>query len=182
MSGTIGALVGTRCRLRPYRHADAQRLAQIAGAFEVARWMTAGFPHPYTLDAARSWVAKAAVEVPARNFAIEVDGQLAGGAGIEPHTGELTGVAEFGYWLGRAYWGRGIASEAARLLAAHAFAECALRRLEAQVFAPNTASARVLEKVGFTREAVYRSRLRERDGTIVDGLLYARLQSDRVGG
>ncbi len=152
---------------------------QVAGDFAVARWMTAGFPHPYTRAAADAWVVKAAAEDPVENFAIEVEGLLAGGIGIAPHTGEHAGVAEFGYWLGCAYWGRGIATEAAGLVVRHAFDVRHLRRLEAHVFAPNTASARVLEKTGFTREAVLRESYVERDGTIVDGYLYALLRSAR---
>jgi RimJ/RimL family protein N-acetyltransferase len=168
-------LAGTRCTLRAYRLDDAEPLARIAGEFRVARWMTARFPHPYSLDDARAWARKAAAEMPVDNFAIDVDGALAGGAGIAPHDGEHQGVAEFGYWLGSVYWGRGIATEAAGLLAAYAFGVRGQRRLEAHVFASNTASARVLEKCGFTCEARMRAAYVERDGSIVDGFLYARL-------
>ncbi len=97
-----------------------------------------------------------------------------------PHAGEHSGVAEFGYWLGCIYWGRGIATQAAQLLAAHALGERKLRRLEAHVFAPNLASARVLEKSGFVREAVLRDAYVQRDGTIVDGLLYAKLAAQHL--
>jgi len=174
----MAPLRGLRCTLRRYRSGDSQELARIAGDARVARWMTAAFPHPYTVDDARAWIAKASAEVVVINYAIEVSGRLAGGIGLVPHDGEHRGVAELGYWLGCDYWGRGIAAEAARLLAAHAFAERALRRLEAHVFATNHASTRVLEKSGFVREAVLRESYVERDGTIVDGLLYARLRDD----
>jgi len=166
---------GALCRLRPYRLGDANALAAVAGVFDVARWMTASFPHPYTLDDAHSWVANASRESPVNNFVIEADDDLAGGAGITPHSGEHLGVAEFGYWLGCDYWGRGIATEAAGLLANYAFSVRRLRRLEAHVFTPNVASARVLEKCGFEREALLRQSYVERDGTVVDGLLFAKL-------
>jgi ribosomal-protein-alanine N-acetyltransferase len=169
-------IAGTLCRLRPYHLSDAEALARIAGEFEVARWMTSAFPHPYGIDAARAWLTKASTEAPVDNFAIEIEGALAGGAGLRPHDGEHRGVAEFGYWLGRAFWGRGVATEAAQLLCAHAFRDRGLRRLEAHVFASNVASARVLEKNGFIREALLRQIYVERDGTITDGLLYARLR------
>jgi RimJ/RimL family protein N-acetyltransferase len=164
-------------RLRAYRSDDAPRLADIANDPAVPRWMTARFPHPYSLAAAQEWVGRAGAESPIDNFAIEVDGELAGGIGITPQGGEIAGVAEFGYWLGRAYWGRGIATQAAAVVVTYAFAERQLRRLEAHVFAPNLASIRVLEKNGFRREAILRERYVERDGTIVDGLVYARLRS-----
>jgi ribosomal-protein-alanine N-acetyltransferase len=174
-------IFGTLCNLRPYTpDDDAARLAQIAGDFEVARWLTHRFPHPYTVGDARAWLATASVESPVNSFAITVDGELAGGIGIRPHTGEASGVAIFGYWLGRAYWSRGIATEAARLLVAHAFETRRLRRLEAQVAAPNLASARVLEKSGFIREGMLREAFVERDGTVQDAALYGLLRTDRA--
>ena len=171
-------IAGERCRLRPHRRQDAAQLSAAAGAFAVARWMTARFPHPYGLVEAQAWLAVAAAEDPVDHFAIEVDGTLAGGAGLQPASGERFGVAEFGYWLGCDYWGRGIATEAARLLARHAFAQRGLHRLEAHVFAPNAGSMRVLEKTGFRCEGKLRSGFVERDGTIVDGFLYGRLAAD----
>lgn len=168
-------LIGARCLLRPYRTADAEALVVIANDELVTRWMTRRFPYPYTLADAKNWLTH---QNPAETFAVEVDGALAGGVGIRADDGECTGVAEFGYWLGRAFWGRGIATEAACLVADHALAERNLRRLEAHVFGRNGASARVLEKCGFTLEATLRHRLVDRAGNIDDCLLYARLASD----
>jgi ribosomal-protein-alanine N-acetyltransferase len=169
---------GTLCRLRPYTFADADALAALANDFAVTRWMTAGFPFPYTRDDAARWLAIATAEDPPNNFAIEVDGSLAGGAGIGPLFGEHGGTAIFGYWVAPRYWGRGVATEAARLLARYALHARGFRRVEASVFAPNAASVRVLEKAGFTLEGRLRQSYVERDGTVCDGLLYARLASD----
>jgi len=166
------------CRLRPYRAADAGRLQAIANDLRVTRWMTAQFPHPYTRADAEAWLARIRDDDPVKHFVIEVDGELAGAVGIEPLGGEHRGTAIFGYWLAPAYWGRGIMSDAARTLARHAFRERGLRRLEASVFEPNRASARVLEKAGFTLEGRFRESYVERDGTVCDALLYARLASD----
>jgi [ribosomal protein S5]-alanine N-acetyltransferase len=140
--------------------------------------MNAGFPHPYTRADADSWIIIVTSDTAPRHFAIEVEDALVGGIGFQPLGGEHQGVAVFGYWLGRLAWGRGIATEAARLLADHALHAAGMRRLEATVFAPNRASARVLEKSGFHLEARFRERCVQRDGSICDGLLYARLASD----
>jgi [ribosomal protein S5]-alanine N-acetyltransferase len=170
-------LEGALCRLRPYRDDDVDALRALADDPLVARWMTAGFASPYTEEAARAWIDAAQADLPVRNFAIEVEGAFAGGAGLEPLGGERAGVAVFGYWLGRRYWGRGIATDAARTLAAYALTSGRLRRLQASVFAPNLASARVLEKAGFTCEARLRDAYVQRDGTVCDELVYARLAS-----
>ena len=72
---------------------------------------------------------------------IEADGEIAGNIVAFEHAGRL----EVGYWIGRDYWGRGIATEALRL-----FVETVtVRPLYAGVAAHNAASIRVLEKCGF---------------------------------
>ncbi len=100
---------------------------------------------------------------------------MAGGIGVEPFGGERSGAAAFGYWLGRRYWGRGIGTDAARMLSDHALASGKLRRLEAAVFAQNVASERVLEKCGFALEARLRNHYVDRQGEACDALLFARL-------
>lgn len=168
--------------LRPLRDDDDAAIAAVADDFMVARWMARGFPHPYTLRDARQWIALATNAKLARHFAIEFDAMLAGGIGVEPYEGEAHGSAAIGYWLGRAYWGRGIASDAVHALCAYAFGELGLRRLEARLFAENAASARVLEKSGFTLEGVLRGLYVDRAGKVCDALLFARLAARRSEG
>ncbi len=171
-------LAAAGCRLRPYRRADVGALRAQADDPLVTRWMTATFPSPYTQADAQAWVDFATAQDPPQHFVIEVDGELAGAAGLEPLRGEYRGSAVFGYWLGRGYWGRGIATDAARALARFALRARGLRRLQARVFAANTASARVLEKAGFRCEGRLRESLVLRDGGVCDGLVYGRLASD----
>ena len=71
------------------------------------------------------------------------DGQVAGNLGCW----EQDGARVVGYWLGRPYWGRGIAT---RALAAF-LAQMPTRPVVAYVVRHNVASQRVLEKCGFTR-------------------------------
>jgi ribosomal-protein-alanine N-acetyltransferase len=81
-------------------------------------------------------------------------------------------TAEIGYWLAEPYWGRGIMTEAVRAIAEYGFTTFEIARIEADVFARNVASARVLEKAGFTLEGVLRNRI-TKDGGTMDALLYA---------
>lgn len=72
---------------------------------------------------------------------ILVDGQVAGNIVCYEQGGEW----EVGYWLGKEYWGQGVATEAlAQLLA-----QVQTRPLYAHVVRHNIASRRVLEKCGF---------------------------------
>lgn len=79
-------------------------------------------------------------------FAVELrdSGDVIGG--VEMQVRDDLGV--FGYTLARAYWGRGYATEAARLLVDHGFGPLGLKRIEATCSPENLASARVLTKTG----------------------------------
>lgn len=63
---------------------------------------------------------------------------------------KMDGVDSVGYWLGREFWGRGIASKALELL----LIEVSIRPLHARVATSNCASLRVLQKSGFVVERV----------------------------
>ena len=65
-------------------------------------------------------------------------------------------VAETGFELAPAHWGQGYATEAARTLLHHGFAELGLHRVHAHCVAENVASARVLERLGMRKEGVLR--------------------------
>ena len=107
---------------------------------------------------------------------------MVGGIGLTPaQPGPLDGSthrAEIGYWLGETFWGRGIASEVLPALTEWAFCELNLVRIEAAVYARNRASARVLEKAGYTFEGTKRS-CYLRDGEYIDGLMYAQVRIPR---
>ncbi len=105
-------------------------------------------------------------------YAIDIDGQAVGAIGIHPRVNEECHTAEIGYWLGEAYWGRGIATAAVRGLAQSALEKTDLYRLFANVFSSNPASMRVLEKAGFQREGILR-RAVVKEGVLLDTVVYA---------
>lgn len=160
------------CRLRPLVPADAPSLARHANDREIWLDLRDLFPHPYGLEDARAYIARVAAQEPVTSFGIEVDGEVAGGVGLRPGEDVERVGAEIGYWLGRALWGRGIATEAVRAVTAHAFGTLGLRRVFALPFARNAASCRVLEKAGYVREGLLR-RSALKDGVLLDQALYA---------
>jgi ribosomal-protein-alanine N-acetyltransferase len=116
---------------------------------------------------------KKITEQPATNFCIEIDGAAVGGIGIHVGQDVHRHTATLGYWLGEKFWGRGIVTEAVAALSDFWFENFPLRRISAEVFANNPASARVLEKAGF----VFEGRLKNnvvKDGKLLDSLLYAK--------
>lgn len=169
----MNALTLSLCTIRPFRRGDEDALAAVANDREVWRNLRDIFPHPYTRADAELWIGFNVDQPASLNFAIEVDGVLAGGIGLTPGVDVHKHSAEIGYWLGRAYWGRGIATQATRALSDWALAQPGYRRLFAAVFAWNPASARVLERAGYVLEGRMRN-YAFKDGQFVDGLLYAR--------
>lgn len=165
------------CVLRPWHPNDETRLSAIASDPNISRYMTARFPYPYTLEAARSWIQHCNESQSPTHFAIVVDDEVAGGCGYDILPFERSVGAEIGYWLNPEYWRRGIATAAFKALTEFAFSSSNVRRLQATIYSPNVASARVAEKCGYTREA----RLRDavlKNGEIYDALIYARLRRD----
>ncbi len=162
------------CRLRPPRPGDAASLARHANDREIWLNLRDRFPHPYALADAEAYIARVreAAPDPATAFAIEVDGEVAGGITLMPGHDIERVSAELGYWLGRAHWGRGIVTDAVRAMTGHAFATLGLRRVFAVPFAHNVASQRVLEKAGYVREGTMR-RCAIKDGVLLDQQLYA---------
>ncbi|MEP2640096.1 GNAT family N-acetyltransferase [Roseobacter sp.] len=126
-----------RLVLRPFRDADAGRVAALIGDVSVSRWLTS-VPHPYTPDNARAFFARHADQDMVFAVTSENDGLIGG----------CTIGAELGYWLGQPHWGLGYAFEAATAVVAHHFgrSQAALR---SGYMLGNQASARVLSKLGF---------------------------------
>jgi RimJ/RimL family protein N-acetyltransferase len=86
--------------------------------------------------------------------------------------------AELGYVLARAHWGKGVATAAVKRTLATVFGEVeGLESVEALVDVANPASQRVLEKAGFTREAVLRSYCVVK-GRLRDMVIYSFISTD----
>jgi len=167
-------LQGTRCVVRPWRKADAASLVQHANNLNVAKNLRDRFPHPYTKADAKAFLKHAAASEDPTNLAIEVEGHAVGAIGYVPGHDIERYSAEIGYWLSEEFWGRGIATEALQLVTEHAFGEMNFLRFFALPFTDNLASVRVLEKVGYTREALLRSSS-VKFGEPKDQWLYARV-------
>ena len=83
-------------------------------------------------------------------------GAFLGWFSVRPRDERQPDVAELGYRLNRAAWGRGYATEGARALIDHGFTVLGLERIYATTYQDNLASRRVMEKVGMTLVRSYR--------------------------
>ena len=161
-----------RCRVRSWRESDAPSLASHANNRRVWINLRDRFPHPYALADALAFIRAALAGDPETMFAIVVEDAAVGGIGFMLHEDVERVSAEIGYWLGEAYWGRGIMTEALGAVTAFAIRSHGLTRVFAVPYEWNPASFRVLEKVGYVCEGRMR-RSAIKDGRVIDQLLYA---------
>jgi RimJ/RimL family protein N-acetyltransferase len=161
--------------LRPWHQKDAPALARSANNPRIAANMRDLFPSPYTIEDADRFIAMAASPSPNLMLAIVISDEAVGGIGIHPLQDVYRGTAEIGYWLAEPFWGRGIITAAVQALVPVAFEHFGIIRLQAGIFESNPASMRVLEKCGFTREAVHRNAVIKKS-TVMDEVLYVRLK------
>ena len=170
-------LVRPTCIVRDWRVEDASSLARHANNRRIWLMVRDRFPSPYTIEDAEHWVHHCVRALPATDFAIEVDGESSGGIGVVLCDDVERISAELGFWLGETVWGRGVMTDAVSAFAPWAFERFNLQRIYAHVFERNPASARVLEKAGFSREARLR-RAVIKEGQILDEWLFARVVDD----
>jgi N-carbamoylputrescine amidase len=164
-----------RCRIREWRRDDRGSLVRHADNRNVWRNLRDVFPHPYTPVHADTWIALCESRAFNTVWAIEVDGEAAGGIGLVPGRDVNRRSAEIGFWLGEPCWGRGIMTEAVGAVTRMAFDLFGFDRIHADVFEWNAASIRVLEKNGYALEGRLR-RAAIKDGRVGDQLVYARLR------
>lgn len=162
-------------QLRKFELSDAPILQRLCNNKKIAEKVRDLFPHPYTLQDAEFFIGLCSKEEPQVTFAIEYDGELAGAVGLVPQSDIYRKTAEIGYWIGEPYWGKGIATEAVRMLVDYGFNKLNLIRIYTGVFENNPASCRVLEKAGFTREAVFKKAV-IKNGMIMDEVRYSILK------
>src|SRR4051812_15397025 len=173
------ALRTDRLVLRPFEVADAPGLLAVVSDPEVARYLS----RP-------AWTSLAqACEAIARHRTAAQNGEYVQLAVIRQEDGLLLGDcclfkmvagqrrAEIGYSMRRDAWGHGYMNEALHALITWGFDALDLHRIEADIDPRNAASARVLQRHGFTQEGL----LRERwvvAGEVSDSAIYGLLRTE----
>lgn len=140
-----------RIILRPWRESDADTLYQWASDPEVgpkAGWPPHGSVEE-SLEVIRTIFSAEGM------WAVEwkETGEPIGSVGYLPASNSNLEIpddqCEVGYWIARPFWGRGICTEALRLVVDHCFREKGFSVLWGDYFPENPASGRVMEKCGF---------------------------------
>ena len=166
---------GTRACLRPLAAPDATALSAVLGDIDVMRHWTHA---PLRRRVDREWYLRDA-EAGARTgshyrWAITTlaDDALVGLAGLHGFSRDRR-CAEISYALAKAFWKRGLAEDASRLLIGIAFEVFDLERIEARVEPENLASRRLLARLDFRAEPVVHA---EADESTAGTMRYALLR------
>jgi len=151
----IPILKTNRLILRAFSMSDAKDVQSFAGAKEIES-TTMLIPHPYEDGMAEKWIAthkKQYDKSEGVNFAITLkkDGQLVGSINLMSITKDHA-RAELGYWIGTPFWNKGYCSEAGEAVLNYAFKTLMLNRVHAHYLSRNSASGRVMEKLGMKHE------------------------------
>ena len=173
------ALITPRFLLRRFVDTDAPRVQLLAGDNAVAE-PTLHIPHPYPDGVAEAWIAGQLQEWAESRRAVWAitrsdDGLLLGT--IDLFFRLARRLAGTGYWVGREYWGQGVATEALGAVIEWGFDSIGLHRIEASHLARNPASGRVMEKAGMRFEGTQRESVMWR-GRFEDMAHWAVLASD----
>jgi 8-oxo-dGTP diphosphatase len=150
---TFAPLATERLILRPLIPEDAEAMHRLVNDWEVTRNL-ATVPFPYPRALADDWIQSTRHELARGSaYTLAITGRegehevLVGTVRLQVDAKERCG--HLGYWVGRRFWGHGVATEAAGRVARWALANLNVDRLEAGVVTDNPASGAVLRRIGF---------------------------------
>jgi ribosomal-protein-alanine N-acetyltransferase len=173
--------------VRPLAHGDARawKAARMANADWLRPWDATvppgGAERPTTFRALVRRLDRLARSGQCMPFAIDVDGLFAGQVTVNNIVRGSAQFASIGYWLDRAFAGRGVMPLAVAMVIDHCFGAAGLHRVEIAIRPENSNSLRVVEKLDL-REIGYAPRFLHIDGEWRDHRLYAITVEECPGG
>jgi RimJ/RimL family protein N-acetyltransferase len=164
--------------LRELRVSDAEALLELLTSEEVSRFIS---PPPTTVDGFERFIAWAQRERAAGRyicFAVVPEGMdTAIGIFQVRQLDPLFTTAEWGFAIGRAFWGSGVFATAARMTIDFSFEAVGIHRLEARAVVANGRGNGALAKLGAVKEAILR-RSFLRNGRHYDQALWSIVRED----
>jgi RimJ/RimL family protein N-acetyltransferase len=160
--------------LRAWQKQDAQQLAAIANNRRIWNNVRDRLPSPYTVVDALQWIAYVNQQEPMVHFAIVYQGRVAGSIGCMLKEDISRRSVEIGYLVGELFWGKGIATEAVKLLLQFIEQKLDMVRVFAHVFEHNAASMKVLRKNGFYLESIQRKAV-VKNNRVMDDYVWVKL-------
>ena len=154
--------------LRHWTQADAKELTSLCNAVD-RRFLSDRLPNPYTEKDAKEWLKMVTDNDTITGIyrTIVCDGKPIGSISVEKKDDD----AEIGYMLHNDYSNKGIGTEAVKQICSIAFKVLSLEQITANVFQPNIASIRVLQKNDFKYKVTIPNAI-IKDGNVYDLLIY----------
>ena len=153
-----------RLVIRPFKNEDYRQVTKLCSNYDLHKY-TLGIPHPYTQQNAKDFIdytIKSSQEGKSYELAVAFKDNPENVVAcislvhVKPNL-----KAELGYWVGKEYWGKGIATEMVNRMMQFGFDDLNLHSIFARHFADNPASGKVMQKcgmkyVGTMREQEYK--------------------------
>ena len=174
----LPVLQGTGFQLRELRSSDAASLFTLLATEEVSRFITTPPTSVAGFERFIEYAHRRRSQGEFLCFAVVPEGlDTAVGIFQVRALDAQFSTAEWGFALGSDYWGRGLFTQAARMVMAFAFEHIGVNRLEARAMAANERANSALRKVGARKEAVLRQSM-PKDGCLHDEHLWAIVETD----
>lgn len=165
--------------IRKWQKQDAVKLSEILNDKTILDNLRDGLPYPYTVKDAEDYInfVLSADRNSTFAWAVVYNGELAGNIGIFRNSNIHSRTAELGYYVGKLYWNKGVATEAVMQACRYIFENTDIIRIYAEPFVRNKASCRVLEKAGFNCEGtLYANAVK--NGIIEDMKMFAKIKQN----
>ena len=150
---------------------DVDAMVALVNNWEITKWLS-NVPYPYLQSDGIGFVkrSKQKHEIGSNfNYLVFLQDTLVGGVGLSL---QENGIYNLGYWVGKQYWGQGIATEASYALLAFGFDNLRQTKIQAGYFDGNDASARVLKKLGFVRLGRTKLFSKSQNQVLCDHMMY----------
>ena len=162
-------------RIRELIDSDLVKLSEYADNEKVSIYLRDAFPKPYTLKDAENFKKMIDSQNPKTFFAIEFQGEYVGNISLSVGDDVYRKSAEIGYFIGEPFWNKGIATKAVSLITNWGFENLDIVRIHTGIFEFNKSSQRVLEKCGYSKEAVLKKSVCK-NSEIYDEIRYAKIK------
>jgi len=173
--------IGDKIEMRPFKRKDAADvLAGVKENYEHLRPFLHWVTPDYSMTSARQFIEQTRKGFAANSshtYGIFSDGTLAGAIGFVSFNWPSK-QGEIGYWLAKDFEGKGIITQACKLLLQYAFNDLNLNRLEIRCAAENNRSRAIPERLGFTLEGILRQSVWRHD-RFYDMAIYGMLNSSQ---
>ena len=153
-------IIGKDIILRKQRMSDADDFWRVAQDKEIAKWTR--IKHPFTKEQAREQMRRSIQQWKEGinyRYVIEYQRNIVGWVGLSIE--KRDNRAELFYAVDRQYRGKGIASEASKLILQQGFKKLKLNKIYATFMPGNTASKRVMEKIGMKYECTLKQHIKK---------------------